>query len=327
MSAASLAITACTEIDGDPLAFLAPGPPNQERPEIPNQSELQQMTPGAATVALAPTDPFITLPTFQPQPGGMKGTLGLNLETYLQQNTGTPEERIERLERVIVAMHRDMQAMGSPLQGSFYAPATTKLVTMQPVTDAKISTPPQNLQPAQPPPAAAAPPEPLTPPVTTDMGEDSPNDEPELEVLVSAPLPQDAQAPVAAPTPAPQPAPAATPAPPPATGGIVATGLRVGEHPDRVRLVIDVSQDTAFTADLDNSENLLIIELPAAGWSGASQGALSGGGPMKSYKVDALNGSGSIVVVQLNAASAILSQSKMPAASGSGQRIVIDLQK
>ena len=345
MSAASLAITACTEIDGDPLAFLAPGPPNNERPEIPNQAELQQMTPGAATVALAPTDPFVALPAFQPQPGGMKGTLGLNLETYMQQNSGTPEERIARLERVIVAMHRDMQAMGTPLQGSFYAPATTKLITMQPVMDGPITAPvipPQNLQPIQPPsapiqqpvqqpapqPIAAAAPQPLTPPVANDTGEDSP--EPELELLVSAPLPPDAQ--IAQPitsAAAPTPAPVLEPITPPAAtnGAVTATGIRVGAHPDRVRLVIDVSADTPFTVDLDNAENLLIIELPQAAWGAPLQEQFSGIPLMKSYKVDSVNNTGSLVVVQLDKATTILSQSKMPSANGDKQRVVIDLQK
>lgn len=294
-TAAPLFITACTEVEGDPLAFIAPGPPNQDRPAIPPKEELQQMTPGAATLAMAPTDPFIGLVPFEPRPGGMKGSLGLNVGTYLDQNTGTPEERIDRLERVIAAMHKDMQAMAAPLQKpAATTPIPVAPATMQPVMD---STP------------AAAMNKPVGAPENLVGGDMQAPPPP-----VAAPMPENTK-----------PIPAG-PQPVTNAGGPVGTGLRVGEHSDKVRLVIDVTQDTAFNADLDNTENLLIVELPGIKWTGPAQEPFPGMPVMKSYRVDSMNG-GTMIVVQLDTATSILSQTKIGAVSGNGRRIVIDLKK
>lgn len=276
------ALTGCGDltIEGDPLAFLAPGPPNSDRPgEDPS-----------VTSAAVPADPLATLQPFQPAPGGMMGTMGLNLETYLAPEIEDPVERIERLERTIIAMHKDMQAMAPALQKA--APAERQSLNAQAIE----SGAPLPLQPPE-----------------------------DLEIIASGgpePLHRADMQPVISPPP---------PAPPPVTPPVTSsstTGIRVGEHPDKVRLVIDVAKGTNFSADLDNIENILVIELPETAWTGPTHENFKSMPVMKSYKVDAFNsGAGSMIVIQLNKSTTLLSQSKMPALSGSGERIVIDLQK
>jgi hypothetical protein len=113
----------------------------------------------------------------------------------------------------------------------------------------------------------------------------------------------------------------------PAGNKAVVTGVRVGEHPDRVRVVFDVSQKTTYKADLDNTENLLVVEMPDAGWQMPSTFESFNTPVIKSYKVDSLNSGGHIFILQLKGTTEILSQDKLPAPSGSGERIVIDLRK
>ena len=288
----ALAITGCSDIDGDPFAFLAPGPPGQERPEIP----AGELTPGAAVHAMAPEDPLVGLPPFQPLPGGMKGTLGLNLEIYLSNNSESTEERVARLERVIVAMNRDMQAMAPVLQKPDAPPPAPPpaTITMQPILEA-----PENLLNGD----MQAPP--ATPPIVTPP---PPAAQDETIVAVEE----------VTTTTTTTPAPAASGAP-------AGTGMRVGEHADKMRLVVDVSADTPYSIDLDNAEHIMIVELPQAGWNGPGAMNLDIG-LVKSYKVEQANG-GSMIIVQLTGATSVISQSKLPAVSGTGRRIVIDLKR
>ena len=272
------AMTGCGDltIEGDPLAFLAPGPPNSDRPgEDPETSAV---------------DPLVNLHPFQPAPGGMMGTMGLNLETYLAPEIEDPAERIKRLERTIIAMHKDMQAMVPALQKP--VPVQIQSLNAQAIESGA--------------------PLPLQPPEDLEIiasGGPQPLQRADMQPIISAPPPP----------------------PPPVTPPVAnssTTGIRVGEHPDKVRLVIDVAKGTNFSADLDNTENILVIELPETAWTGLNNETFKSMPVMKSYKVDAFNGgAGSMIVVQLNKPTTILSQSKMPALSGSGERIVIDLQK
>ena len=46
--------------------------------------------------------------------------------------------------------------------------------------------------------------------------------------------------------------------------GATVTGIRVGQHPDKVRIVFDVTAKTNYRADLDNGENI-VAHVPNTG--------------------------------------------------------------
>lgn len=78
------------------------------------------------------------------------------------------------------------------------------------------------------------------------------------------------------PAPAPVPVAAAASAPasapaPAAAGQRAVKSLRLGEHPGRTRIVLDVSGPAKFSSDVDNNEKLLLIELPGTAWSAEAQ--------------------------------------------------------
>ncbi len=119
----------------------------------------------------------------------------------------------------------------------------------------------------------------------------------------------------AAPKPAIKPA-AATP--------LTVKGVRIGEHADMTRLVIDWTGLGAVKADLDNSEKLLLVTLSDTGWdakkivSGLSSPLVSG------WSVDE-NGNGKILAIRLKKPVTLKSLNKIAPAKDQLARVVIDL--
>jgi hypothetical protein len=112
----------------------------------------------------------------------------------------------------------------------------------------------------------------------------------------------------------------------PASGGPVVSGLRMGEHGDKTRLVLDVSSVTAYATDINDAEKQLVITLPEAGWAGkgGAQGLRS---PLvDSWMVKPGEKGGSIVTVMLKKAAKITGTERLKApAEGGSARIVIDI--
>ena len=113
--------------------------------------------------------------------------------------------------------------------------------------------------------------------------------------------------------------------PPPVSGGKATVyDVRVGEHPGKSRIVLDVNTKTGFNVDIDNNEKIMIVELPDAGWS-ASMSKNFGRSPViSSYAVEPSD-NGHMLIFQLKKAANITYKDDISALSGSGRRIVIDL--
>lgn len=113
---------------------------------------------------------------------------------------------------------------------------------------------------------------------------------------------------------------------PPVTDGVASVyNVRIGTHPGKTRMVLDVNTKTPFTADLDNGEKILVIELPNANWTAAMNKSVNN--PIiASYSVEKKDDApGSMMIVQLKKGTSISYQQSLKALSGGGQRIVIDL--
>jgi hypothetical protein len=100
--------------------------------------------------------------------------------------------------------------------------------------------------------------------------------------------------------------------------------LRIGEHPGSTRLVLDAGRKAAYTADLDNDEHLLVVELPDTGWAGAKKGAPTS--PLiSSWSVQPLGDEGSRLIVQLKKGAKITGQNTLSGGGSEPFKIVIDL--
>lgn len=276
-------------------------------------------------------------------------TMGLNLKTYFAQDIEDPVLRLKRLENALVAVHEDMKRMPGARQIPVYQGSVAGPVAPAPVQAAPLAAPMGELQSAPEGsfaaqslqkqieqeereviasggPESLAPQDTAPPPAQYDPSGNNvaaPAAQAPLQTYPSAYASKDQPAP-------PPRAATSNYTPPRVTNGATAvTDLRVGEHANKVRLVLDVSKKTLYTADLDNAENLLVIELPDAGWNAPAQKTFGGKtAVIESYRVDPYNdGTGNILVVQLKQGSRILEQSQIPALSGDGQRIFIDLAK
>jgi hypothetical protein len=121
---------------------------------------------------------------------------------------------------------------------------------------------------------------------------------------------------------------AATAAPvplqPAANNGPAVTAMRVGEHPGKLRIVLDVRGKTSYTADLDNNEKILVVELPKTAWTAESQKSFSGNPLLSSYRTEAMADGGTMLILQLKSASSIGYKAAIDNPDG-GSRIVIDL--
>jgi hypothetical protein len=257
-------------LDRDPFSFAAdsdddesatPPPPGIIPKEEPNQ-----------------TDPaFKFTPT---------STMGVNLDTYFVQDIQDPVKRMQRLENVVLAMHKDLQNL------SRTAPPPKTQSFEKEIMPA----------PAEPAPGTAS--------VADDNADEPVNIRPQTMAAAEAKV-------------APVPRPGA------AGDGVSITDIRIGEHPEKIRIVFDTSAGTAFKADLDNGEHLLIVEFPEARWQSSAASKYYGKIPLlQSYRAEPFNDNrGTRVVLELKHNTAIVNQDTYPALAGAGARIVIDLSK
>lgn len=126
-------------------------------------------------------------------------------------------------------------------------------------------------------------------------------------------------------TPPPQAAPVAAPASPPPAAPATVADVRVGLHPGKVRIVLDVRGKTSFTAELDNQEKILVAELPHAAWTAPSQKSFTGNSVLASYTTEPLPSGGTRLILQLKAQTSLLYKGEMPDAATGGNKIIIDL--
>lgn len=102
--------------------------------------------------------------------------------------------------------------------------------------------------------------------------------------------------------------------------------VRIGEHPGKTRIVLDLDETSPFTYDLDQRENVLIVELPKAGWKTTSEKIFQTHGLLKSYHTQRAEKGGTILTVRLKKSSRIVMGTALgPASPGGPHRIVFDI--
>lgn len=130
-----------------------------------------------------------------------------------------------------------------------------------------------------------------------------------------------AVAPAAKTAPAPQ--AAATPAP--TTGAAIISGMRIGEHGEKTRLVLDASAVTEYKTDVNNAEKTLVISLPAAGWSGKETVAGLKSPLVSGWTASSGPSGGTLVTISLKSAAKVVATEHLKAEGGASPRIVIDI--
>ncbi len=108
------------------------------------------------------------------------------------------------------------------------------------------------------------------------------------------------------------------------TGKPVVYDLRVGEHHDKTRIVMDVNAKTGFIVDIDNNERIMVVDLPDAGWNSRMSQSFGKSPFISSYKVEP-SGNGHIVIFQLKKNARVGYKADLKGFEGTSRRLVIDV--
>jgi N-acetylmuramoyl-L-alanine amidase len=122
-------------------------------------------------------------------------------------------------------------------------------------------------------------------------------------------------------SPAPKPtAPVAKPAPEP-----IVMSARIGEHADRTRFVVEMSDPLAIRVFTLSDPDRVVIDLPAVQWHLDGPPRPTGFGSVKSYRYGLFRSGNSRFVIDLNRPVKVSDPLVLPPSGGYGYRVVIDL--
>ena len=100
--------------------------------------------------------------------------------------------------------------------------------------------------------------------------------------------------------------------------------LRLGEHPDKTRIVLEVSGKLAYTARI--ADGKLVIEMSDTAWDGAKEWNSDTSPLLYAYHVEGNGKGGVTLTAELLYDATIISQSLFSAEGDSGMRLVIDIK-
>ncbi len=113
--------------------------------------------------------------------------------------------------------------------------------------------------------------------------------------------------------------------PPASSGGPGVQGVRIGEHPGKVRVVLDMKGPGTFSYDIDNNEKLLVVELPSTPWSAARSQRFKNNPLIAGYSVSDNGSGGSVLVLELKRAAKVVESTTLAPNAVYGNRIMIDV--
>jgi N-acetylmuramoyl-L-alanine amidase len=126
-----------------------------------------------------------------------------------------------------------------------------------------------------------------------------------------------------------KPLPAAVPGPSVGTRPLgplpIVMSARIGEHQDRTRLVIELSDPVNLRAFALANPDRVVIDMPEVSWRLGAPPRPSGFGAVKSYRYGQFRAGNSRMVIDLNSPVTVSDALVLPPSSGFGYRVVIDL--
>ena len=105
----------------------------------------------------------------------------------------------------------------------------------------------------------------------------------------------------------------------------IVMSARIGEHEDRTRLVIELSDPVNLRAFALANPDRVVIDMPEVSWRLGAPPRPSGLGPVKSYRYGLFRAGNSRMVIDLNSPVTVSDALVIPPSAGFGYRVVIDL--
>lgn len=106
---------------------------------------------------------------------------------------------------------------------------------------------------------------------------------------------------------------------------VVVMGARIGEHADRTRFVVELSEPVAMRTFTLNNPNRVVIDMPAVRWHLEGPPRPTANGAIRSYRYGMFRPGNSRFVIDLNTPVVISEPLVLPPENGLGYRVVIDL--
>lgn len=114
-------------------------------------------------------------------------------------------------------------------------------------------------------------------------------------------------------------------APAVAAGTFAVTSVRVGEQAKNItRIVLDTTNPAEIHYDLDNTEGLLVIDIPKAKWSTITSQTFQKSPMVKSFKA-MTDDSGAHFITDLKQKAKVIATSRLAPSGTSGHRVYIDI--
>ncbi len=105
----------------------------------------------------------------------------------------------------------------------------------------------------------------------------------------------------------------------------IVMSARIGEHDDRTRLVLELSDPVNLRAFSLANPDRVVIDMPQVAWKLGAPPRPSGYGAIKSYRYGLFRAGNSRMVVDLNQPVRVADTLVLPPSNGFGYRVVIDL--
>ncbi len=118
------------------------------------------------------------------------------------------------------------------------------------------------------------------------------------------------------------PVPAAKPVPGPLP---IVMGARIGEHADRTRFVVEISDPVSMRVFTLANPDRVVIDMPAVQWHLDAAPRPTGQGAVRSYRFGLFRPGNSRFVIDLNSPMDVSGPRVLPPSGGYGYRVVIDL--
>ncbi len=105
----------------------------------------------------------------------------------------------------------------------------------------------------------------------------------------------------------------------------VVMGARIGEHQDRTRFVVELSEPVEMRTFTLNNPNRVVIDMPSVRWHLDGPPLPTGNGVVRSYRYGTFRPGNSRFVIDLNQPVQVGEAMVLPPENGSGYRVVFDL--
>ena len=109
------------------------------------------------------------------------------------------------------------------------------------------------------------------------------------------------------------------------TRGAAITDVRIGQHPDKTRIVLDASANANFEYQMDEQKNVLVVKLHGVRWAAAEKRVFSSHPLLLAYLAKPLDDGGTLLAIKMKQPAKLLFKSILPPAAGKSFRIVFDV--